>query len=170
MRQGSPPPTCHVSCVPCHMSHVTCHVKFFSFFFFSFGNVAKLVVHSRTMKICAYLCQHSPFLHSFLFPKNKTCLLAILDVFFYWQLQWFCANHCVTINCLFIQTRRYNTLCRPISSSCKGLCPQSEAFFALWAKNNNIFLNSHNRIVLAISGMQTLFRPTLFLEGLFQTA
>ena len=36
MREGSPPSTCHVSCVTCHVSHVTCHmsrVMFFSSFF-----------------------------------------------------------------------------------------------------------------------------------------
>ena len=26
--EGSPPPTCHVSCVTCHLSHVTCHMSF----------------------------------------------------------------------------------------------------------------------------------------------
>ena len=27
LREGSLPPTCHVSCVMCHVSHVTCHVS-----------------------------------------------------------------------------------------------------------------------------------------------
>ena len=27
LREGSPSPTCHVSCVTCHMSHVMCHMS-----------------------------------------------------------------------------------------------------------------------------------------------
>ena len=27
LREGSPPPTCHVSHVTCHLSHVNCHVS-----------------------------------------------------------------------------------------------------------------------------------------------
>ena len=49
MREGSPPPTCHVSNITCHVSNITCHVshiichmsrvicQVFFFFFFSSG-------------------------------------------------------------------------------------------------------------------------------------
>ena len=36
-REGSPPPTCHASCVTCHMSHVMCHVshvKYHNYYYF----------------------------------------------------------------------------------------------------------------------------------------
>ena len=37
-------------------------------------------------------------------------------------------------------TRRYGPLCGPTSSSCGGLRPSAEAFFALWAKKELIIL------------------------------
>ena len=31
LREGSHPPTCHMSCVTCHVSHVICHMKHVTF-------------------------------------------------------------------------------------------------------------------------------------------
>ena len=42
--------------------------------------------------------------------------------------------------CLFVYTRRYGPLRGLTSSSCGGLRPLAEAFFALWAKKELIML------------------------------
>ena len=36
LREGSPPPTCHMSCVMCHMSRVTCHMSHIIIYFYFF--------------------------------------------------------------------------------------------------------------------------------------
>ena len=42
LREGSPPPTCHMSPVTYHMSCVTCHVSHVTYFISFFSNVMKL--------------------------------------------------------------------------------------------------------------------------------
>ena len=40
LREGSPPPTCHMSCFMCHMSHVMCHMLHVTSYFFGHSGEA----------------------------------------------------------------------------------------------------------------------------------
>ena len=76
LREGSPPPTCHVSHVTCHMSHVTCHMsqrgsdgpEFFITFYailmplldflvfrIHIGVIFNLMLHSYIVMYCCYM-------------------------------------------------------------------------------------------------------------------
>ena len=41
LREGLPPPTCHVPGVTCHESRVTCHMKYFFLFFWQCGETSR---------------------------------------------------------------------------------------------------------------------------------
>ena len=99
LKECSPPPMCHMSCVTCHMSHVRCHMSGVTCFRKSGGGSRWRVCYHRGLPRLVYLIQEqfggheATFIYSYFLDALVSLFLMIktdwlTHLFTHWLTDW----------------------------------------------------------------------------------